>query len=176
MITLNPPVPPLCLLIVVLSGGQSRCYRWCRCCRHGRPLSSVAFVVRTRPLSPLPMADVISSPLPSQPALRRCPRLRRVLSSSSRCRQQSSPSAESSELSRRDSRLDPAILRFLGEGQCTITVVAAPAAVGDDADVRLCVIVIIVLIVTAIPPPSPQSRVCCPPLVCLSGTTILHGK
>ena len=167
---------PLCLLIVVLSGGQSRCYRWCRRCRHGRPLSSVAFVFHPRPLSPLPMAYVSSSPLPSQPALRRRCHLRRVLPSSSRCRQRSSPSAESSELSRRDSRLSPAILRFLGEGQRAIAVVAAAAAIGDNADVRLCDIVIIVLIVTAIPPPSPQSRVCCPPLVCLSGTTILHGK
>jgi len=166
----------LCLLIVVLSGGQSRCYQWCRCCHHGRPLSLVAFVVHLRPLWPLPMADVISSPLPSQPVLRHHRRLCQVLLSSSRCRQRSSPSAKSSELSRRDSRLSPAILLFLGEGQRAIAVVAADAAIGDDADIRLCVIVVIVLVVTAIPPLSLQSRACCPPLVCMCSTTILHGK
>ena len=70
---------PRRLLIVVLSGGQSRCYqRWCR-----RPLLSGAFVVHPCPLSPLPMADVITSPLPSQPALQRYRRRRRVLPSSS---------------------------------------------------------------------------------------------
>ncbi len=128
------------------------------------------------PLWPLPMADIISSPLPSQPALQHCCHLRRVLPLSSRCRQRSPPSAESSELSRRDSRLSPAILRFLGEGQRAIAVVATNAAIGDDADIRLGVIVVIVLIMMAIPPPSLQSRACCPPLVCLRGTTILHGK
>jgi hypothetical protein len=78
---------PFRLLIVVLSGGQSRCYRrWCRRCRHACPLSSVAFVVRPRSLSPLPMADVITSPLPSQPALQRHRRRRRFLPSPSRRR------------------------------------------------------------------------------------------
>jgi len=97
------------------------------------------------------MADVISSPLPSQPALRHRRRRRRVLPSLSRCRQQSSSSAELSELSRRDSRLGPAILRFLGKGQRTIA--AAAVVLGDDADIRLRVIVIIVLVVMGIPPP-----------------------
>ena len=67
--------------------------------------SSVAFVVHLHPLWPLPMADIISSPLPSQPALQHCCHLRRVLPLSSRCRQRSPPSAESSELSWRDSLL-----------------------------------------------------------------------
>ena len=98
-------------------------------------------------------ADVISSLLPSQPALRRHHRLRSVLPLSLRCHQRSFPSAESSEFSRRDSRLSPAILHFSGEGKRAITVVAAAAAVGDYANVHLCIIVVIVLIVTAIPPP-----------------------
>ena len=43
----SPLSSPLCLLIVVSSGGQSHCCRrWCRRCRLGLPLTSVAFVVR----------------------------------------------------------------------------------------------------------------------------------
>ena len=84
----SPLLFPLCLLIVVSSVGQSRCYRrWCRRCHHGRPLSLVAFVVPPRPLSPLPMADLISSPLPSQPVLQGHRRRRKFLPSlSQRCR------------------------------------------------------------------------------------------
>jgi len=41
----------------------------------------------------------------------------------------------------------------LSEGQRAIAVVAATATVGDDADVRLCIIVVIVLVMTVIPPP-----------------------
>jgi len=111
------------------------------------------FKRRTKPL--LPMVPSLSSRPPSLVGCFRCPppptlaashgrrhqqsvaltagrRLCRVLPSSSRCRQRSSPSVESSELSQRDSPLSPAILRFLGEGQRTIAVVATAAAVGDD--------------------------------------------
>jgi hypothetical protein len=58
-----------------------------------------------------------------------------VLLLSLQCRQRSSPSAEFSELSRRNSWLGPAILCLLGKGQHAIAVVAA--AVRANANVCL---------------------------------------
>ncbi len=70
-----------------------------------------------------------------------------------RCRR-SSPSAESSELSRCDSWLGPAILHLLGEGRRAIAIVAV--AVGADAfadacaDVRSRVVVVVVIVVVVV--------------------------
>ena len=117
VITISPLVPPL----------------FVDCC----------FKRRTKPLLPT-MVPSLSSRLPSLVGCFRCPppptlaasHGRRhqphsrhfgvtvvvVLPSSLRCRQRSSTSAELFELSQRDSWLGSAILRFLGEGQCTIAI------------------------------------------------------
>ena len=73
---------------------------------------------------------------------------------SSRRHPRSCPSAESSELLRRDSRLGPAILCLLGKGRHTTAIVAAAAAVGADANIRL----LIVVIAPATTLPLPQLR------------------
>ena len=131
---------PFRLLIVVLSGGQSCCYRrWCRRCRQGCPLSSVAFVVRPRPLSPLPMADVIRH-------------------------HQSVTLTAGASTSPLSSPGPPVVVATppAMEQRAIAVVAAAAAAVGDDAGVRLRVI--LVLVVPAIPPPSPQSRASTAPI------------
>jgi hypothetical protein len=46
VITISPLGGPLCLLIVVLSGGQSYCYQqWCYCHHHGRYIDDSIAVV-----------------------------------------------------------------------------------------------------------------------------------
>jgi hypothetical protein len=85
-----------------------------------------------------------------------------------RHRRRSSPSAKSSELSRCDWWLGPAILHLLGKRRSAIAIVAA--AVGADAvadagaDVRsrvvvvvaiVVVVVLVVIVAPAIPLPSP---------------------
>jgi hypothetical protein len=117
-------------------------------------------IVRPQPLSQLPMAVVVGSPLPSLQTLWRCRCW--VLPSSLRRRRQSSPSAELSELSLHDLRLSPVILHLLGEGQLAIAIV--PIAIGDIRSCIVIVVVVVVVVALAIPLSLPQLRASTAPI------------